>query len=144
ARHRVPVLRRHAVVAAHGDGRLRSVTVARLDPAWAAVPGSQRTLDADVLAVGYGFIPQVELLGEAGAQLRRGPDGRTFAADADADQQTSVPGLFAAGETTGIGGADLSCLEGPVAGCADVQLCGPQHTTVGAVVRHCTETQTIF
>ena len=124
ARHRVPVLRRHAVVAAHGDGRLRSVTVARLDPAWAAVPGSQRTLDADVLAVGYGFIPQVELLGEAGAQLRRGPDGRTFAADADADQQTSVPGLFAA----------LSCLEGQVAGRAAARHCGHQVPPAGPAV----------
>jgi CRP-like cAMP-binding protein len=80
ARRRVPVLRRHAVVAAHGDGRLRAVTVARLDPTWAVIPGSQRTLDADVLAVGYGFIPQVELLGEAGAQLRRGPGGNGFRA----------------------------------------------------------------
>jgi NADPH-dependent 2,4-dienoyl-CoA reductase/sulfur reductase-like enzyme len=124
ARYRIPVLRRHAVVAAHGDGRLRSVTVARLGPSWAVIPGSQRTLDADVLAAGYGFIPQVELLGEAGARLRRGPDGRTFAAEAGADQQTSVPGLFAAGETTGIGGADLACLEGQVAGRAAARHCG--------------------
>src|SRR5205823_14909662 len=90
--------------------------------------------DADVLAVGYGFIPQVELLGEAGAQLRRGPDGRTFAADADADQQTSVPGLFAAGETTGIGGADLSCLEGQVAGRAAARHCGHQVPPAGPAV----------
>jgi len=131
ARHRVPVLRRHAVIAAHGDGRLRAVTVARLDPAWALIPGSQRRLDADVLAVGYGFIPQVELLGEAGAQLRRGPDGLTFAADAGADQQTSVPGLFAAGETTGIGGADLSCLEGQLAGRAAARHCGHQVRPAG-------------
>jgi D-hydroxyproline dehydrogenase subunit alpha len=136
ARHRVPVLRRHAVVAAHGDGRLRAVTVARLDPTWALIPGSQRTLDADVLAVGYGFIPQVELLGEAGAQLRRGPDGPAFAAVVGADQQTSVPGLFAAGETTGIGGADLSCLEGQLAGRAAARHCGHQVRPAGpAIVR---------
>lgn len=131
ARHRVPVLRRHAVVAAQGDGRLRAVTVARLDPAWGLIPGSQRTLEADVLAVGYGFIPQVELLGEAGAQLRRGPGGPAFAADVGADQQTSVPGLFAAGETTGIGGADLSCLEGQLAGRAAARHCGHQVRPAG-------------
>lgn len=134
-RHGVPVLRRHAVVAAHGDDRLRSVTVARLDSAWALVPGSQRTLEADVLAAGYGFIPQVELLGEAGARLSRGPDGRTFAAGADADQQTSVPGLYAAGETTGIGGADLSCLEGQIAGRAAARHCGHRAMSAGPAVR---------
>jgi D-hydroxyproline dehydrogenase subunit alpha len=119
------------VVAAHGEGRLRAVTVARLDRAWAQIPGSQRTLDADVLAAGYGFIPQAELLGEAGARLRRGPDGLTYAADAGADQQTSVTGLFAAGETTGIGGADLSCLEGQVAGRAAARHCGQQVPPAG-------------
>jgi NADPH-dependent 2,4-dienoyl-CoA reductase/sulfur reductase-like enzyme len=135
ARHRIPLLRRHAVVAAHGDDRLRSVTVARLDRTWAPVPGGQRTLDADVLAAGYGFIPQVELLGEAGARLSQGPDGHTFAAGADADQQTSVPGLFAAGETTGIGGADLSCLEGQIAGRAAARHCGHQAAPAGPAVR---------
>jgi hypothetical protein len=129
------VLRRHAVVAAHGDDRLRSVTVARLDRAWGPVPGSERTLDADVLAAGYGFIPQVELLGEAGAQLSRGQDGRTFAAVADADQQTSVTGLFAAGETTGIGGAGLSCLEGQIAGRAAARHCGHQVAPAGPAIR---------
>jgi len=79
-----------------------------------------------VLAVGYGFIPQAELLGEAGAQLRRGPGGPAFAAEVGADQQTSVPGLFAAGETTGIGGADLSCIEGQLAGLAAARHCGHQ------------------
>ena len=59
----------HAVIAAHGDDRLDSVTVARIDAAWRGVPGTERALDADVLAAGYGFIPQVELLGEAGAEL---------------------------------------------------------------------------
>jgi D-hydroxyproline dehydrogenase subunit alpha len=116
ARHRVPVLRRHAVIAAHGDGRVQSVTVSRLDERWAPVPGTQRTLGVDVLAAGYGFVPQAELLGEAGARLVPGPETGTLVAVAGPDQQTSVPGLFAAGETTGVGGADLACIEGVAAG----------------------------
>jgi NADPH-dependent 2,4-dienoyl-CoA reductase/sulfur reductase-like enzyme len=116
ARRRVPVLRRHAVIAAHGEDRLRSVTVARIDAAWAVVPGTERSLDADVLAAGYGFIPQVELLGEAGARLVAGPGPGALVALAAPDQQTTVPGLFAAGETTGVGGADLARIEGAAAG----------------------------
>ena len=124
ARRRVPVLRRHAVIAAHGGERLRSVTVARIDAAWAVVPGSERTLDADVLAAGYGFIPQVELLGDAGAQLIPGHGPGAFVAVAGADQQTTVPGLFAAGETTGVGGADLALIEGEAAGRAAARYVG--------------------
>jgi len=116
ARHRVPLLSRHAVVAAHGDERLHSVTVVRLGPAWERVPGSERTLEADVLAAGYGFVPQVELLAEAGAGLRAAAGEGAFAAVVGPDQQTTVPGLFAAGETTGVGGADLARIEGLIAG----------------------------
>jgi len=116
ARHRVPLLSRHAVVAAHGDGRLQSVTVAKVGPAWERVPGSDRTLEADVLAAGYGFVPQVELLAEAGAGLRAVASEGGFAAVTGPDQQTAVPGLFAAGETTGVGGADLARIEGLIAG----------------------------
>ena len=127
-RHRVPVLRRHAVIAARGDGRLESVTLARLDQAWRPVPGTERTLAADVLAAGYGFVPQVELLGEAGAQLADGaplaPGAPATVAVAGPDQQTTVPGLFAAGETTGVGGSDLARLEGEIAGRAAARYVG--------------------
>jgi thioredoxin reductase len=116
ARHRVPLLSRHAVVAAHGEERLQSVTVARVGRAWERVPGSERTLEADVLAAGYGFVPQVELLAEAGAGLRAMAGESVFAAVVGPDQQTTVPGLFAAGETTGVGGADLARIEGLIAG----------------------------
>jgi thioredoxin reductase len=124
---RVPLLRRHAVIAAHGDGRLESVTLARLDQAWRPVPGTERTLAADVLAAGYGFVPQVELLGEAGARLADGAQvapGALAIAVAGPDQQTTVPGLFAAGETTGVGGSDLARAEGEIAGRAAARYVG--------------------
>jgi NADPH-dependent 2,4-dienoyl-CoA reductase/sulfur reductase-like enzyme len=135
ARHRVPVLRRHAVIAAHGGERLRSVTVARIDATWAVVPGSERTLDADVLAAGYGFIPQVELLDDAGAQLAAGFGPGAFVALAGGDQQTTVPGLFAAGETTGVGGADLARIEGAAAGRAAARYAGHPGPPAGGGTR---------
>jgi D-hydroxyproline dehydrogenase subunit alpha len=124
ARRRVPVLRRHAVIAAHGGTRLESVTVARIDAAWEIVPGRQRTLEVDVLAAGYGFIPQVELLGDTGARLVPAAGPGAFAAVTGPDQQTTVPGLFAAGETTGVGGADLARIEGAAAGRAAARYAG--------------------
>jgi thioredoxin reductase len=139
ARHRVPVLRRHAVIAARGDGRLESVTVARLDRDWRPVPGTERILAADVLAAGYGFVPQVELLGEAGAQLTAGahlaPGAPAAVAVARADQQTTVPGLFTAGETTGVGGADLARAEGEIAGRAAARFAGQPIAPPRAAVR---------
>ena len=112
ARHRVPYRVRTAVVAAHGDTRVEAVTVARLDAQWHIVPGTARDIEVDAVCVGYGFVPQLELARAAGCATRDG------FVTVDAAQRTSVPGVYAAGELTGIGGADLAAAEGHVAGLA--------------------------
>ncbi|ANZ39512.1 hypothetical protein BBK82_29155 [Lentzea guizhouensis] len=95
---------RTAVIAKHGS----RVTVAKLDSAWR--PVSHRTVQADLVCVGYGFLPRTDLVPHAART------GGFY--DVDERQQTSVPGVYAAGEVTGIGGADLSEAEGVVAGAA--------------------------
>jgi len=134
ARHRVPLLRRHAVIAAAGEGRLEQVTLARVDRDWRVVSGTERRVETDVLAASYGFLPQVELLADAGANLRSDLDGSLVAA-VGTDQQTSVSGLFAAGETTGVGGAELACLEGAAAGAAVAAGLG-RHSSLPHLVAH--------
>lgn len=95
---------RTAVIAKHGD----RVTVAKLDDRWR--PVTRRTEHADLVCVGYGFLPRTDLVPEAG---RTGDF-----LDVDDRQRTTVPGVYAAGEVTGIGGADLAEAEGVVAGAA--------------------------
>jgi NADPH-dependent 2,4-dienoyl-CoA reductase/sulfur reductase-like enzyme len=113
ARHRVRYAGGHAVIAAHGRDELTHVTVARLDRDW--VPGPSRTIECDALAVGYGFVPQIELATQLGCATRPGGDGGAVVA-VDAGMRTSVPGVYAAGEPTGVGGAELAEVEGWIAG----------------------------
>ncbi|MFC0429480.1 NAD(P)/FAD-dependent oxidoreductase [Kutzneria buriramensis] len=101
---------RTAVIAAHGDDRVREVTVAELDDNWN--PLRQKRIAVDAVCVGYGFVPQLELAIAAGCRLSDG-----FVA-VDEQQRTSVPWIFAAGEITGVGGADLAADEGVIAGAA--------------------------
>lgn len=114
ARHRVPYLHRHRVLAAHGDPGVASVTIAPVDSDWHAT-GPERVIACDTLAVGYGFSAHLDLLGQLGAQLTTSADGG-LAVDVDDDQRTSIPDVYAAGEVTGIGGVDLAGYEGLVAG----------------------------
>jgi NAD(P)H-nitrite reductase large subunit len=86
------------------------VTVATLDAGWNVV--RTRQVEVDAVCVGYGFTPQLELAIAAGCEIQDG------FVKVDAAQQTTVPGVFAAGEITGIGGADLAAAEGWVAGIA--------------------------
>lgn len=112
-RHRVPWRPGEAVVAAHGDGQVEAVTVARLDERWAPVAGTERRVEADAVCVSHGFTPRLELAVAAGCVLS---PGRFVVVDAA--QATSVAGVWAAGEVTGIGGADAALAEGTVAGTA--------------------------
>lgn len=111
-RHRVPFLARHTVVRAHGDERLTGVTVAALDSGGRVRPGTERHLPCDTLAVGHGMLPHTDLAEGLGCGL----DGLAVAVDAE--QRTHVPGVWAAGEATGIGGAALALAEGHIAGCS--------------------------
>jgi len=110
-RRRIPYRTSSAVVAAHGGERVEAVTVARLRPDWSVVPGSERRIAADAVCVGHGFTPRLELPIAAGCAI--GPDRFVVVDD---EQGTSVAGVYAAGEITGIGGVDAALAEGEIAG----------------------------
>ncbi|MFE0187929.1 FAD-dependent oxidoreductase [Streptomyces sp. NPDC058989] len=113
--HRVRVRMRSAVTEVHGTDRVEAVTVTRLDGDWRPVRGTGRRIDCDALAVGHGLVPQIELATALGCATRPLSDG-TSALTLDGLQETSVPGLWAAGETGGVGGAQLARTEGELAG----------------------------
>ncbi|MEU8033014.1 FAD-dependent oxidoreductase [Streptomyces sp. NPDC049099] len=109
-RHRVRVLPRHTVVEAHGGDRLEAVTVAALERDGRIRPGSAHRIPCDTLAVGHGMLPHTDLAETLGCTLTG------TAVRVDDEQRTDVPGVWAAGESTGVGGAALALAEGHIAG----------------------------
>lgn len=95
---------RHGVWAssAAGDGRVRSVTLTNGCRSWSE--------DCDLLGVSFGLVPNLELARLLGCSVQND------AVAVDARQQTSVPGVLAAGEPTGIGGVERAVVEGEIAG----------------------------
>jgi thioredoxin reductase/bacterioferritin-associated ferredoxin len=114
ARHRVPVRTRRMIVAAHGSDRVQAISVARLDGAGRPVAGSVRRREVDAVGIGWGFTPQLDLAMTLGLDLRTDADG-TPVVSVDRAQRTSRPRVYAAGETSGIGGAALAVAEGRLA-----------------------------
>jgi D-hydroxyproline dehydrogenase subunit alpha len=74
--------------------------------------GKTLTEQCDYLAVAFGFSPNTELASLIGCSLN--DDG----VEVDAFQRTSQQTIYSAGETTGIGGVELSLVEGEIAGLA--------------------------
>jgi thioredoxin reductase len=92
----------HAVKAARGrTGELESVVLVELDADLAPIPGSETEVACDTVCLAIGLVPNVELLGLLGCRMafRSGLGG--FVPDVDARMQTSVPGVFAAGDCAG-------------------------------------------
>ncbi|THF88759.1 FAD-dependent oxidoreductase [Deinococcus sp. KSM4-11] len=92
-------------VLAEGNGTLERVTLRRA--------GRNTTLDCEWLAVGFGLVPETRVAALLGCALTD-----SGAVQVDAWGQTSVRGVYAAGEITGVGGVDKALHEGTVAGCA--------------------------
>lgn len=74
--------------------------------------GQQVRLPCDLLAVGFGLQPDTRLAQMLGCELQQG------AVKVGAWNQTSVPGVYAAGEVTGVGGVEKALAEGRWAGYA--------------------------
>jgi len=89
----IPLYLCHTVTQIHGKNRLEGVTVSRVDDSMQPIPGSETYYDCDTLILSVGLIPENELSEKAGVLL----DPRTKGPAVDEYYQTSVPGIFAAG-----------------------------------------------
>jgi len=123
-RARVPRFFGHVVVRADGAGQIERATIAAVDRQWRQKPGTERSIEVDLLCVGYGFLSSLELPRLLGCEVVYHPSQGQYLPKHDAKMESSIPGVFVAGETTGIGGAELALAEGEIAGLAAAQQLG--------------------
>jgi NADP-dependent aldehyde dehydrogenase len=94
--------------------------------------GTERELAVDLVGLGWGFTPSLELVLAAGADTRLDVDG-SLVAWVDDRQRSSLPGVYVAGEATGVGGARLALREGELAALTAAEDAGlpsaPRRTT---------------
>jgi NADPH-dependent 2,4-dienoyl-CoA reductase/sulfur reductase-like enzyme len=100
----VPIFTGCWPVAAHGAGKLGSVTVRRGTRQW--------QIPCDYLACGFHLVPNLELPMLLGCRVEDG------FVSTDDFQTTSTPNVYCAGEPTGIGGVERALIEGEIAGLA--------------------------
>lgn len=89
----IPLYLSHTVTDIRGVERLEAVVVSQVDERMQPVPGTEREYPCDTLILSVGLIPENELSLAAGVVL----DERSKGAVVDEHHQTSVPGIFAAG-----------------------------------------------
>jgi thioredoxin reductase len=112
---RVPLKQRVRVIEARGSDHLERVVAARVDANGDIIQGTERIHVTDTLAVGYGFSPNIELPQQAGCAVSYTIDKGGWHVAVSATMATSVDAVYAVGETTGIGDAGKSLIEGQIA-----------------------------
>jgi len=100
----IPFAANSWLLAAHGEKMVEAITVSR--------SGASHTLNCDYVASGFHLVPNAELAMLLGCKTSEG------CVHVNELQQTTVEGVFCAGEPTGIGGVELALIEGQIAGLA--------------------------
>jgi thioredoxin reductase len=106
----------HVLVRADGEDGVERATIAAATDDWSPRPGSEREFEVDAVCTAYGFLPSIDLARTFGCEL----NGDAVAHDQD--MQTTIKGVFVAGEASGIGGADMAVIEGELAGACAADL----------------------
>lgn len=91
--YNIPLHLSTTVTWVHGQKRVESVTVAKVDENRNVIPGTEEIVPCDLLVLSVGLIPENELSRNAGIEL----DPRTKGPLLDTNFMTSIPGIFAAG-----------------------------------------------
>lgn len=115
ARTGVPFYTSHTIVRAEGTDRVTGVVIARLDSAFRPVPGTEKHLDVDLVLMAIGLNPMSQLTSmiKCSSEDRGGMFPRV-----DEYGETSVSGIYAAGDVAGIEESSSAMLNGGITGTA--------------------------
>ncbi|MCP5101993.1 MAG: FAD-dependent oxidoreductase, partial [bacterium] len=111
----VPVKYRRKIVEARGKDCLEEVVVGKADASGKLIEGTEKIYKTEALAVGYGFVPNVEGPQSAGCDLEFSQAKGGWTVKVNGGLETTKENILAAGEITGVGGAFKSINEGKIA-----------------------------
>lgn len=122
----VPIYTKHTVVEAipGEDGTVCKVVIAEVDDLFNPIPGTEETIEADVVAIGAGLKPATDMVKLEKCQLTfNGPFGGFIPLHND-KMETSKSGVYVAGDATGVEEANTALEEGKIAGISAVESLG--------------------
>ncbi len=88
----IPLYLSHTVSRCEGKGRLERVIISEVDERKQPIPGTEKVFDCDTLVLSIGLLPNNDLLNNLGI-----PQGRSRGSEVNEKFETSIPGIFSAG-----------------------------------------------
>jgi len=121
----VPILCSQTIKKALGQEQVEGALVVAVDEDWNEVPHTERTFQVDVICLAVGLSPLAELLWQAGCAMHHVPELGGHVPWHSTSMETSVRGVYVAGDLSGIEEACTAMMEGELAGiCAAMAVKG--------------------
>jgi thioredoxin reductase len=119
----VSILVSHTIIRAAGENEVREVEIAALGKD-GPIPGSEQTIAADTVCLAVGLSPMTELAWMCGCRFAYIPAFGGHVPLHSEDMETTVSGVYAAGDITGVEEASTAMEEGSLAGIAAARSLG--------------------
>lgn len=112
----IPIKTCHTILEAYGTDRLEGARIAQIDANWQPIPGTEENIKCDVICLAVGLTPLSELCWQAGCKMAYIRELSGHVPYVDENLETTVPGLYCAGDVDGIEEASAAMVEGRLAG----------------------------
>ncbi|MBC3796593.1 FAD-dependent oxidoreductase [Acetobacterium tundrae] len=116
ARCGVPFYLSHTITKAEGTDCVTGVEISQVDDHFTTIPGTQKHFDVDTICMAVGLSPMSQLLKMAGCNMVDDPRRGGQVPLVDENGETSISGVFAAGDVSGIEEASSAMIEGRMSG----------------------------
>lgn len=114
-RQKIPFYRSHIISKAYGTNEVEKAMITKVDRSWKPVRGTEKEIIVDTIAYGYGLIPCTELTRLCGCKHIYDEHLGYWRVELNEKMETSVPGIFVAGDGLTIKGYSAAIEEGRVA-----------------------------
>ena len=126
----IPLKLSTTIIQIHGTDRVSGVTIAKVDDHRKPIPGTEEFIECDTVLLSVGLIPENEVSIAAGVAL----DSITSGPSVDQFMETSIPGIFACGNSVHVHDlVDFVTEESLLAGKSAAEYCRNPSYTAGNI-----------
>ena len=112
----VPINTSCSIKEVYGNEKVEGAIVEKIDSSFKPISGTQQDVTCDTVCIAVGLTPSIRLLEQIGAKTEFIAEAGGHVAIHDSSMQTSVKGIYVAGDSSGIEEASTAMIEGQLAG----------------------------
>lgn len=116
ARCGVPYYLSHTITKAEGYDHVTGVVISEVDSSFSPIKGTEKHFDVDTICLAVGLSPMSQLLKMVGCEMENNPRRGGEVPVVNEHGETSIRGVFAVGDVSGIEEASSAMIEGSMAG----------------------------